>query len=58
MIARRWLTKTGDFPEEPLDNYLDVGKLFFDSIADLIWNVNVTIGLMLQDSKFGHMSQY
>merc|ERR1719266_3165803 len=23
VIAKRWLTKSGDFPEEPLDNYLD-----------------------------------
>merc|ERR1712236_22296 len=22
-IAKRWMSKTGDFPEEPLDNYLD-----------------------------------
>ena len=28
VIAKRWLTKLGDFPEEPLDNYLDVRKIF------------------------------
>ena len=34
-IAKRWMSKTGDFPEEPLDNYLDVLGKYPDHLVIL-----------------------
>merc|ERR1711997_16964 len=38
VIARRWLTDRRDFPEEPLENYLDAPVCHLSNLGDCLQN--------------------